>query len=102
MVKTFFNNGEYDDNKLKKIIGDETTLTKNAIVAPNNLTYPNNDALSNGEESRQNAITNFEIFNPYIHYLPINNSAVKIDFTTQFDEIANKFNVYSKKYRKDI
>lgn len=70
-----------------------------SIVSPSGLEFLQNDKLSNAKQSRDNAATQIEIFNPYIHYIAKDNLPFTIDFSTQFDEVAQKFNVYSKQYR---
>jgi hypothetical protein len=62
--------------------------------------------------SKESGINDFNIFNPYIHYvakadggegeIEKSSYAFKIDYSVQFNEIAEKFNIYSAKYRKDL
>lgn len=81
-----------------------------SIFSPSGTSFLFNNKLSNGVESKASGINDFKIFNPYIHYIssPKANQGVidpspyafKIDFSTQFNEVATKFNAYSEEYRK--
>jgi hypothetical protein len=74
-------------------------ISASAIVAPSGLEFLQNDKLSNAKTSRDNSVNNIDIFNPYIHYIANGNLPFTIDFSTQFDEVAEKFNIYSRQYR---
>jgi len=76
-----------------------SSVAPSSIFAPSGLEFLENDKLSNAKQSRDNAENNINIFNPYIHYISNNDKPFMIDFSTQFDEVAEKFNVYSQKYR---
>jgi hypothetical protein len=80
----------------------ENLISASSIIAPSGLEFLQNDALSNAKRSRDNAVSGINIFNPYIHYIDDGGMPFKIDFSTQFDEIAEKFNIYSKQYREQI
>jgi len=78
---------------------ERSSIAPSSIFAPSGLEFLENDKLSNAKQSRDNAENNINIFNPYIHYISNNDKPFMIDFSTQFDEVAEKFNVYSQKYR---
>ena len=85
-----------------------------SIFAPSGFLFQNNDKLfvnnsvfSNSKISRDLSITDFTIFNEYIHYIPnqgqigvINDnpdsSAVKIDTSSFLNEGVSGFNLYSE------
>lgn len=83
-----------------------------SLLAPSGFTYISGEYLSNANESKEQGINDFNIFNPYIHYISkadggegeIEKSpyAFKIDYSVEFNEIAEKFNIYSDKYRQDL
>lgn len=77
-------------------------ISASSIIAPSGFEFLQNDKLSNAKQSRDNAVSGIDIFNPYIHYIPNGNLPFTIDFSTQFDEVAKKFNIYSKQYRNQF
>lgn len=83
-----------------------------SIFSPSGFIYTSGEYLSNAYVSKESGINDFNIFNPYIHYvakadggegeIEKSSYAFKIDYSVQFNEIAEKFNIYSAKYRKDL
>jgi|688.fasta_scaffold134944_2 hypothetical protein len=76
-----------------------SVVASTSIIEPSGLEFLQNDKLSNAKRSRDNAVIGIDIFNPYIHYIDNGGMPFKIDFSTQFNEVADKFNIYSKQYR---
>ena len=87
-------------------------LETSSIFCPSGFIYISGEHLSNAYVSKESGINDFNIFNPYIHYvakadggegeIEKSSYAFKIDYSVQFNEIAEKFNIYSAKYRKDL
>lgn len=94
------------------ISGYKDFVEASSIFTPSGFIYPSGEHLSNAFLSKESGINDFNIFNPYIHYIAKadggegeidkNEYAFKIDYSVQFNEIAEKFNIYSSKYRKDL
>lgn len=72
--------------------------------------FNDSNIFSNGKQSRDLSITDFTIFNAYIHYIPnqaqvgvINDNpeplAVKIDTSNFLNEATNAFNIYNIDFR---
>ncbi|NDG28553.1 hypothetical protein EB118_00420 [bacterium] len=64
-----------------------------SIVSPNGLNF--NIELSNANLSSQYAITDFTIFNPYIH----NTSFYTFSTSNLLQVATNRFNIYSQSFR---
>ena len=80
-----------------------------SIVAPYGLQFINNTKLSNGYSSSFNGISDFTIFNPYIHYVANPNGgmgmleqipyAFTINTSSFLNQATSAFNIYNSKYR---
>lgn len=77
--------------------------------APQGLSFPNNDKLTNSDKSN---IDDFLIFNPYIHYYPtsaqqtnltgdVQDVAYRIAYVSDY-KIATPWDQYSKEYRDQV
>jgi hypothetical protein len=96
----------------QSISGYNSFVEASSIFSPSGFVYISGEHLSNANVSQESGINDFNIFNPYIHYIAKadggegeiekNSYAFKIDYSVQFNEIAEKFNIYSDKYRKDF
>lgn len=80
-----------------------TTTIQPSVIEPLGLNWPYNDKLSNAKYSRDivNAlnISDFNIFNPYIHYVSQNNTALKIATSGFLIAALQRFEVYSSQFR---
>jgi len=88
-----------------------------SILAPSALNFQSGVGIfvkdsyfSNGPKSRDLSITDFTIFNPYIHYTSkslqesvlddtVDPFAVKINTSTFLNEAVERFNIYSTQFR---
>ena len=89
-----------------------------SIVAQSGLIFTNNSNLSNGLASLNNSITDFTIFNPYIHYTartipnpPTSQDgqfnlnpetpdyAFRVQYGSQYTLSSTLFNIYSNTFR---
>jgi hypothetical protein len=96
----------------QSISGYKNFPEESSIFSPSGFIYISGEHLSNAYVSKESGINDFNIFNPYIHYvakadggegeIEKSSYAFKIDYSVQFNEIAEKFNIYSAKYRKDL
>jgi len=89
-----------------------------SIAAQSGLIFPNNPYLSNGLASLNNSITDFTIFNPYIHHVlkvtpntptptsdgfnlnsPTQDFAYRVQYGGQYSIASQRFNIYSQTFR---
>lgn len=79
-----------------------TTLAP-SVLDPQGLVWPYNNSLSNAKYSKDivNAIgiSDFNIFNPYIHYVSAGNAATTISTSGFLTAASQRFEIYSSKFR---
>ena len=80
-----------------------TTTRAPSVIEPQGLTWPRNELLSNAKYSKDivNAlgISDFNVFNPYIHYVSPNGTALKIATSGFLIAALQRFEVYSSQFR---
>ena len=82
------------------------------VLNRNGFNFTENTKLSNAPLSRDLSINDFEIFNPYIHYvkspkggkgvIETSSYAFEIDTTSFYNLAVSGFNIYNTKYRKSL
>jgi hypothetical protein len=78
-------------------------IESNSFLEPKEFSFPySNDALSNANETRKNAITkglyDTPAFNPYIHYAPGSFGVIKVDYAENFKVATKYLDPYSDYY----
>lgn len=98
-------------NDLRILNSDTSILAASGLNFQNAVgSYSKQSIFSNGPKSKDLSITDFNIFNPYIHYVPnkpqenvlsdaIDPLAIKIDTSSFLNKSVNAFNVYGKSSR---
>lgn len=80
-----------------------TTTLAPSVIEPQGLTWPRNELLSNAKYSKDIvnalAISDFNIFNPYIHYVSPKGGALKIATSGFLVAALQRFEAYSSKFR---
>lgn len=101
----------YSGSDLRDLDADTSILSPSGFLfQDNDKNFVETSIFSNSKKSQDLSITDFTIFNEYIHYIPnqaqigvINDNpdplAVKINTSLFLNEAVNKFNVYSTQFR---
>jgi hypothetical protein len=102
--------GNFEDISQTEIVTVFTTSVP--VLNRNGFNFTENTKLSNAPLSRDLSINDFEIFNPYIHYvkspkggkgvIETSSYAFEIDTTSFYNLAVSGFNIYNTKYRKSL